>query len=352
MHLNINHDATRRQLLRTAAVGGGAIAAASVLPSIAQAATGSSASTAGSASAVGALGARRYVPGVDVLPDLSHSTEALAGHIRGYFEAKSTKNLDWQSSYFDAKQFTYIDAVLGWHWYSKADLEAALQIWYPSWPAGSKSYPTRLLGDTTSAILIFTDTPGMFGLGQVRDYGAVDFNPDGTIGRWVDYWDARQFGVAGWHSEVEPPDNWPTDFRESTVGEHAAPLMRTVAHNLASAFRNRDINAAMELFSTDAVYEEVAAHIQITSQASIKAYLTKAASLLPYIGSTTGVRHVLGDEVGGGYEWTNTGGPIPRGITALELDPWGRIERFSAVWNGALATGALLAGFAQDAIEY
>ena len=346
MHLNINHDATRRQLLRTAAVGAGAIAAASVLPTVAQAATGSSATV------IGKPGPHPYVPGVDVLPDTSHAGHDLAPHIRGYFEAKSTKNLDWQTSYFNAKQFTYIDAILGWHWYSKADLTAALKTWYPTWPTDSRSYPTRLLGDTTSAILIFTDTPGMFGPGQVRNYGAVNFNPDGTIGRWVDYWDARQFGVAGWQSEVEPPTAWPTDFRESTVGETASPLMRTVAHNLATAFKAGDITAAMQLFSTDAVYEEVCAHVQITSQASIKTYLTKAAKILPYIGGTSGVRHVLGNEVGGGYEWTNTSGPVPRGITALELDPWGKIERFSAVWNGALATNALLTDFAQDAIEH
>ena len=347
MHPIINPNGTRRQLLRTAAVGAGTIATASVLPGIAQAATSTVAAGPGTLT-----GPRQYVPGVNVLPDTSHAGHDLAPHIRGYFEAKSTKNLDWQTSYFNAKQFTYIDAILGWHWYSKAALSAALESWYPTWPADSKSYPTRLLGDTTSAILIFTDTPGMFGPGQVRNYGAVNFNPDGTIGRWVDYWDARQFGVAAWQSEVEPPNNWPTDFRESTVGETASPLMRTVAHNLATAFKNGDITAAMELFSTDAVYEEVSAHIQITSQASITTYLTGAASILPYIGSGTDVRHVLGNNIGGGYEWTNTTGPIPRGITALELDPWGKIERFSAVWNGALATDALLTEFAQYAIEH
>lgn len=337
MHPTVNSSGTRRQLLRTAAVGGGAIAAAGILPSIAHATT---------------TGTRPYVPGVDVLPDTTHASHDLAPHIRGYFEAKSTKNLDWQTSYYNAKQFTYIDAILGWHWYSKADLSAALQSWYPTWPADSKSYPTRLLGDTTSAILIFTDTAGMFGPGQVRNYGAVNFNPDGTIGRWVDYWDARQFGVAGWQSEVEPPSDWPTDFRESAVGETASKEIRTVAHKLASAFRAGDISAAMRLFSTDAVYEEVSAHIQITSQASIETYLTKAAAILPYIGGTTAVRHVLGNDLGGGYEWTNTSGPVPRGVTALELDPWGKIERFSAVWNGALATDALLTQFARNAVEY
>src|SRR5262249_55487260 len=149
----------------------------------------------------------------------------------------------------------------------------------PTWPADSRSYPTRILGDSTSAILIFTDTPGMFGPGQVRNYGAVNFNRQGRIERWVDYWDARQFGVAGWEKEVEPPSNWPTDFRESTVGETASGRMRDVAHALAGAFRAGDIDAAMDLFSSDAVYEEVSAHIQITSKASIQAYLARAASI-------------------------------------------------------------------------
>ena len=164
--------------------------------------------------------------GIDVLPDTSHATQALVEHIRGYYQAKTDKNLDWQMSFFSRKQFTCIDGIPGWHWYTWQAMREALAGWYPTWPKDSASYPTRILGDTTSAILIFTDTPGMFGPGQVRNYGAVNFGPDGEIERWVDYWDARQFGVATWEKEEEPPGQWPTDFRESTVGETASPLMR------------------------------------------------------------------------------------------------------------------------------
>jgi hypothetical protein len=128
--------------------------------------------------------------------------------------------------------------------------------------------------------------------------------------------------------------------------------MRRVVAALAGALRNGDIPAAMRLFSTDAVYEDVPAHIQITSQSSIQAYLTKAAALLPFVGRGTGARHVLGNDSGGGYEWTATSGPAPRGITALELDPWGKIERFTAAWNRAYADDALLTAFAAKAIEY
>lgn len=287
-----------------------------------------------------------------MLPDTSHATSSLAAHIRGYYQAKTDKNLNWQTSYYSQKLFTYIDGILGWHWYTRQAMRDALAGWYPSWPKDSASYPTRILGDNTSAILIFTDTPGMFGPGQVRNYGAVNFGPDGKIERWVDYWDARQFGVATWKKEEEPPGQWPGDFRESTVGETASPLMRRVVANLAGALRDGDIPAAMRLFSTDAVYEDVPAHIQITSQSSIQAYLTKAAAVVPYIGPGTGVRHVLGTDSGGGYEWTAASGPVPRGITALELDPWGKIKRFTAAWNGAYASDDLLTSFAARAIEY
>jgi hypothetical protein len=320
-------------------VGGTAVAASSLLPAHAAWADDRG------------RGGDQYVSGVDVLPDTSHASSDLVAHIRGYFQAKSDKNLDWQMSYFSRRQFTYIDAILGWHWYAWADMRPALAGWYPTWPKDSKSYPTRILGDTTSAILFFTDTPGMFGPGQVRNAGAVNFDRQGTIDRWVDYWDARQFGVADWRREQEPPNQWPANFRESTVGDTAAPTMRRVVTALADAFRRTDFAAAMNLFSTDAVFEDVAAHLQITSQSSIHTYLTKAASVLPYVGAGTSVRHVLGNNVGGGYEWTATRGPVPRGITGIELDPWGKIERLTAVWNGALADDAMLTTLAQKAIE-
>ena len=331
---------SRRQLLRAAGIGGTAIAASASLLN------------APSAWAEArAAGGGQYVRGVDVIPDTSHATQALAERIRGYFQAKSDKNLDWQTSYFSRQRTTYIDAILGWHWYSWQALHDALASWYPTWPADSKSYPTRILGDTTSAILLFTDTPGMFGPGQVRNAGAVNFNGQGKIERWVDYWDARQFGVAAWQKEQDTPAEWPMNFRESTVGETASPLMRRVVADLANALRKKDIPAAMTLFSSDAVFEDVPAHLQITSQASIQKYFTKAASVLPYIGPGTGLRHVLGNNVGGGYEWTAAGSPVPRGITCLELDAWGKIQRFTAVWNGALADDAMLTTLAQKAIE-
>jgi hypothetical protein len=183
------------------------------------------------------------------------------------------------------------------------------------------------------------------------EYTSPQTDSSAKIERWVDYWDARQFGVAAWQKERNAPAQWPTNFRESTVGETASPLMRRVVANLADALRKKGIAAAMKLFSSDAVFEDVPAHLQITSRSSIQTYLAKAASVLPYVGPGTGVRHVLGTSVGGGYEWTAANSPVPRGITALELDAWGKIERFTAVWNGALADDPMLTTLAQKAIE-
>ena len=153
-----------------------------------------------------------------------------------------------------------------------------------------------------------------------------------------------------WQKEQGPQNQWPPDFRESTVGETASPLMRRAVTGLADALRGSDIAAAMDLFSSDAVFEDVPAHIQITSKASIHTYLTQAGSALPYVGAGTGVRHVLAT-MSGEYEWTAVNGPVLRGITGIELDPWGRIERFTAVWNGAYADDALLTLLARKAIE-
>jgi hypothetical protein len=77
--------------LRTAAIGGTAAAAATLLSS--------SSALAAPAPASGI----QYVKGVDVLPDTSHATSALVAHIRGYYQAKTGKNLDWQTSYFSRR---------------------------------------------------------------------------------------------------------------------------------------------------------------------------------------------------------------------------------------------------------
>lgn len=55
----------------------------------------------------------------------------------------------------------------------------------PTWPAWAKSYPTRIIGDATSAVVFFTNTPGLFGPSEMRTIGVVNLQ-HGKIVRWVD----------------------------------------------------------------------------------------------------------------------------------------------------------------------
>jgi len=51
----------------------------------------------------------------------------------------------------------------------------------PKSPQSGLSYPTRILGDTRSALAAFTDMPELFG-GELRILGAADF-ADGKVDR-------------------------------------------------------------------------------------------------------------------------------------------------------------------------
>ena len=327
---------TRRTLLRGAVLGGTGIAAASLL---------APASAAAADTDDGLV-----FPGVDVVIDDSHATTEVAELVRRYLTRKSAHDLEGWMSFFSRRLITYIDAVVGAGYYSWDSLREGLSEFVPSWPSDGKSYPTRILGDATGAITFFTDTAGLFGPSEIRAVGVMNFH-DRKITRQIDYWDGRHFGIANTAAlAAASPPGFPTDFRESTVGETAAPAMRNVAHKLAQALRLGD--GAAELFAPGAVFEDMPAHLQIVGPRSIGAYLTKAVSLLPYAGGGTAVRHVVGSAVGGGYEWTASNSAVPRGVVALELDRWGKITRLTALWDGSLLDEATLISLASPAIEH
>jgi hypothetical protein len=290
-------------------------------------------------------------PGVDVVLDASHATTAAAVLVRNYLTAKSEHDPDRTMAYFARDPLTYIDGVLGWSWYTWDALLSALRGFMPNWPRGAASYPTRVLGDTTGAIVFFTDMPGLFGSAEIRAVGVVDFE-DRKIARQIDYWDGRHFGIAATAALRVSSAEFPADFRESSVGERAAPGMQRVAHALASVLQQRDGEGVAALFAPGAVFEDITAHVEIAGPGSIGAYLVGAASLLPYAGGGTAVRHVVGSAIGGGYEWTASDSPVPRGVNALELDRWGKITRMTAMWDGSLVDDATLASLAVQAIEH
>ena len=327
---------SRRALLRGAVLGGTGIAAASLL-------------APGSASAAAAGGDGLVFPGVDVVIDSSHGTTEVAALVRAYLATKSAHDLDGWMSFFSPDPLTYIDAVVGAGYFSWTALRDGLSQFVPYWPSDGKSYPTRILGNATSALVFFTDTAGLFGPSEIRAVGVINFR-DRKITRQIDYWDGRHFGIANTKA-LGASFEFPADFGESTVGETAAPAMRSVVYRLAQALRHGDGAGAAELFAPGAVFEDMPAHLQIVGPRSIGTYLTNAVSLLPYAGGGTAVRHVVGSAVGGGYEWTASNSTVPRGVTGLELDRWGKITRLTAMWDASLVDDSTLISLARTAIE-
>ena len=274
--------------------------------------------------------------------DVSHATPELVSLLTGFFAAKSAHDPARTMSYYSQKKLTYIDAVLGLGFYSWQDVDAFFTKAMPTWAPSGRSYPVRILGDTTSALVFFTDTPELFG-NEIRAIGSLNFE-QGKIVREIDYWDGRHFGIANAAKLRVPANQFPQDFKESTVGETASPTMRNVVAKLAQAFATNNATAAAQLFSADAFFEDMTLHAQIIGQLAITGYLQRALPHLPY-GYQSAVRHVVGSAIGGGYEWTSSTGVVPRGVIALDLNQTGQITRLTAVWDGSLLDDA---GFNQQ----
>jgi hypothetical protein len=63
------------------------------------------------------------------------------------------------------------------------------------------------------------------------------------------------------------------------------------------------------------------------------------------------VTHVLGDDMGGGYEWKSASKTVRSGLIALELDARGQISRLSAIWDGARVDDATYLSLIAQAAE-
>lgn len=340
--ISIRGTATRRRMLRDAALGGSTMAVWAILPAgVTSVATNNDPGIAQSS---------KQDPVMRTAVDTSHATSAVAKRLVRYFRRKSARDLEGTMAFFAQQSSTYIDATLGWQLDSWSELYDFFATYMPNWPQDSASYPVRILGDARSAVVFFTDTAGLFGPSELRLAGAVDFE-QGLIARQVDYWDGRHFGLDNLASLQLPADQFPEDFRESTVGGSSSAVMRRVVRHLAGALRQADSAAAAKLFAPDAVFEDVPSHISISGPKSIGEYLRAASGLLPYAGVGTAVRHVLGNDVGGGYEFMAADGPVPRGIVGLELDSLQRISRLTALWDGSLVSDDALLSLAAQAVE-
>ena len=276
--------------------------------------------------------------------DTSAATPELVDFINGFFAAKTRADVAGAMAYFSPQMVTYSDAVLGWDFAGYDSLKAVLQQFMPNWPATAKSYPTRILGDMTSAVIAFTDTAELFG-GEIHAIGALDLQ-GGKIMRWVDYWDSRGWANAfGVQKQAMP--SWHDDARS----ENASLGMRDVCNRYTSALSVADAASAAALFSYDAVYEDAACRVQILGRSAIQRYFQRALTALPN-GAGASLRHALGSDAGGGFEWIGApGSGVAAGITALTLDASGAITRATSLYDAGGFAAVSLQALAALALE-
>jgi len=281
-------------------------------------------------------------------PDGSHATPELRRLVTSTFRDKTSRNVDRFLAHFSRHLMTYTDGTLGSQFRTWQTLYDLFAQFMPGWPATGRSYPTRIIGDARSGIVLFTDSPELFG-SELRIIAPIDFR-DGKIVREVDYWDGRHFGAAATGKLRTPKDQFPTNFGEGTVGEQSPPVLRQITSALATAFAAGDAAGAAELFTVDAAFEDLTLHTTVVGQPAIRAFLSQSLDLLPY-GPGTSIRHVVGGVQGGGYEWTRKGATVDHGIVAVELDRQARVSRLTTVWDGSLVDDATITAMLVASIE-
>lgn len=265
-------------------------------------------------------------------PDVSRAPASLADFFAAFFAAKNRHSADETMRFFSRDLETYTDSTLGLALDEFDALHDLFAEYMPNWGDG-RSYPVRILGGPSSAVVAFTDTPELFG-GELHLLGAVDL-AGGKIVRWVDYWDSSGFERASFDAISAPDDVFPTDFKD-TAAESADAGFADVARDLHAAFSEGDAVRAEALFTYDAVYEDMALRTQLIGRSAIGRYLGRALEQLPF-GPGATPRRVIGGGAGGGLEWAGSAASgVRRGITALELDARGRISRVTVCYDGQL----------------
>ena len=278
----------------------------------------------------------------------SHATPQAASFFKSYFTAKSEHKPVPTTDHFSDAHLTYIDAALGWPFYSKKGMTDLFEQYMPKWPPTGLSYPTRISGDTHSALVAFTDTPELFG-GEIRILAAIDFK-DGKIVRWIDYWDGRSFGAEMAAKFRTPADKFPTNFDYDVASDGASAKIKDAAQKLAAAFASGDAKAAAALFSYDAIYLDRALRARVLGKLAIGKYLSRVLATAPY-GKGAKLVHVVGSDQGGGYEWTNADSSVKRGIVAIELNRAGQIDRLDMTWDNGVMSDTDLQALVLQSIE-
>lgn len=267
--------------------------------------------------------------------DTAHSDIATATLIEAYFASKSAHDAAGAVAFFAPDAVTYTDAPLGWAIDGFAGIRSAFEQTMPHWGAG-RSYPTAILGaldEASGSLLVrFTNTPGIVGNHRLHLTAAVDVR-DGRFLRWIDYWDTGDLDTAFREQARAPVSAFPTDFREAQLGATEQGTVGDVAAELQAALGAGEVTRAASLFDEDAVLTDLALRTSIVGRSAIERYLARTSGRLPYAAGSR-LRHVLGRDRAGGYEWHGAPGTaVHAGITTLILHGGGLIEDATTVYD-------------------
>jgi hypothetical protein len=254
----------------------------------------------------------------------------------GFFEHKSRHDVEATMSFFSRERLAYVDAVFGIV-LPYDGLKAVYSEHMPKWPKEARSYPVRILSGKDSAFIEFVDTEEMFGA-ELRAFALANFEGD-KIARWSDYWDGNAMNADLYNSLRVPQQMFPSDFHEGTYDYNPSSAIGHAARALNEGLGKRTREALGDLLTADSTLEDRVKRLQLVGRAAICEYFSGDTHSLPYTRRTR-IRHVVGGDAGGAFEWISDAKPVTiNGVTALELEPGGRITRISTVYDGRLTDG-------------
>ena len=236
----------------------------------------------------------------------------LAPTLERFFETKSACDIDGTMSYFSPALASYIDATLGLGPRRLRQARRRVRPVHAELGAAARSYATQILSNEVSALVRMVDTPELFG-GELRILAAIDL-ADGKIVRWVDYWDSSAYSSDLYARFRTPADAFPTDLKDGEVPTRAAPGLVDTCTTLHGALAAGDAAGVHDLLHTDVVLADMALRTQVIGRIETVSYLDRVLGHLPY-GRSSSLRHVVGGEGGGGFEWTAGDGIV--GITEI-----------------------------------
>lgn len=261
-----------------------------------------------------------------------------------YFDAK-TRHQAAEAAAFFTPTAVYEDEILPVEVRGRQALTDAWTAFLTNLPVGSGSRLRAVYGGGAGAVIDFVDDPELFGA-ELQALGLVDLevapsSPFGhQIGRQVDYWNGRDFGVSNLHglrSMLGVPATPPRDGRhyQSSVG-HATPALDQVVRQLSAALGRGDGAAVAACFAPDGVYEDRTLGLRLAGRHSIESGLAPIVNRLPN-GAGSTPHHLVGNDNGGGFDWVaahDHAQTVNRGLTALTLRQ-GEIVELVNLWDAS-----------------